>query len=323
MLTLERIQQIQLTPRPLAQRMLAALLIHVDYRIPRRTEIVVEGLEHVLGTGPAFLAMNHTDRYNYWPFQCHLHLHGRYTTTWVKGKYYDSAPMGRFMDLMSNIPLASRGYVIATAWKQAAMGPLGGEAYRTLRDVVDGRAPVATALEQGGATERFVRAHGGQGFGEQMQARFGRLMREVMRLNQQALDIGLNVLVFPQGTRSIRLSRGHTGLMQVAQHLGAPIIPIGCSGSDKLYPGDLPFSKGGRVVYRCGPPLQLDGPELGAHRVRAPFTPLTRAATAEHGEAFQAATDVVMDHIDALLDPPYRYAADRASDGVSGVDRFV
>jgi 1-acyl-sn-glycerol-3-phosphate acyltransferase len=322
-LTLERIRRIQLTDRPLAQRVLAALLLNLDYRFPRRTEIVVEGLEHVLDTGPCFLAMNHTDRYNYWPFQCHLHLSGRYTATWVKGKYYDSALTGGFMDLMSQIPLASRGYVIATAWKQAGTGRLDGDTYRVLRDVVDGKAPVEAALDRGGATAEFVRAHGGQGFAEHMQARFGALMDEVMRLNQQAFDVGLYVLVFPQGTRSIRLSKGHTGLMQVAQHLGVPIVPIGCSGSDKVYPGDLPFAKGGRIVYRCGAPLHLDGPELGAHRVTTPFRPLTRAATAAHGEAFQAATDVVMDRIEQLVDPEYRYAEDRASDGVSGVDRFV
>ena len=323
MVTVERLRRLQLTPRPLAQRIFAAWLMNVDYRVPRRTEIVVEGIEHVLDAGPVFLAMNHTDRYNYWPFQCALHLHGRYTTTWVKGKYYDRAAMGRFMDMMSNIPLASRGYVIATAWKQAGMGRLEADTYRTLRDVVDGRAPVESALDLGDPARRFVHEHGGQGFAEHMQERFRALMDEVMRLNQQALDIGLSVLVFPQGTRSVRLSRGHTGLMQVAQHMGVPVVPIGCSGSDKVYPGDLPFAQGGRVVYRCGPPLRLDGEALGAHRVREPFTPLTRAATTAHGEAFQAATDVVMDRINELVDPPYRYAEDRRSDGVSGVERFV
>jgi hypothetical protein len=30
-----------------------------------------------------------------------------------------------------------------------------------------------------------------------------------------------------------------------------------------------------------------------------------------------------MDRIEQLVDPEYRYAEDRASDGVSGVDRFV
>jgi len=323
MLTLERIRSIELSARPKGQLVMASFLLNLDYRLPRPTEIVVEGIENILEAGPCFLAMNHTDRYNYWPFQCQLHLHGRYTTTWVKGKYYDSALTGWFMDVMGQVPLASRGYVIATAWKQAGLGPLDGDTYRALRDVVDGKAPVEHALARGGMTVEFVRRHGGQGFAETIQARFLALMDEVMRLNRQAFDLGLYVLVFPQGTRSRRLSRGHTGMMQVAQHLGLPVVPIGCSGSDQVYPGNLPFAKGGRVVYRCGPALQLDGPELGAHRVTAPFMPLTIAATAAHGDAFQAATDVVMDHINDLVDPEYRYAEDKVSDGVSGVDRFV
>ncbi|MEC7947170.1 MAG: lysophospholipid acyltransferase family protein, partial [Myxococcota bacterium] len=297
--------------------------MHVDYRYPRRTHITVEGLEHVLDTGPCFLAMNHTDRYNYWPFQCQMHQHGRYTTTWVKAKYYNNPFMRYFFDLMSQIPLASRGYVIATAWQQAGMGPLDAPTYRALRDVVDGGAGIEHALARGEAVARFVQLHGGQAFGAEMQARFLGLMQEVMRLNRQALEVGLYVLVFPQGTRSLRLSRGHTGLMQVAQHLGVPIVPIGCSGSDRVYPGNLPFARGGRIVYRCGRPLTPQDPALRPHWVHEPFTPLTRDATTQHGPAFQAATDVLMDRINALLDPPYRYAADMASDGVVGVDRFL
>ncbi len=48
--------------------------------------------------------------------------------------------------------------------------------------------------------------------------------------------------------------------------------------------------------------------------------PLDAAA---HREAFQSMTDVVMDHINELVDPEYRYSQDRSSDGVSGVERFV
>jgi hypothetical protein len=68
--------------------------------------------------------------------------------------------------------------------------------------------------------------------------------------------------------------------------------------------------------------LALDGPELRAHRVGEPFRPFTLEA-AVHREAFQAMTDVVMDHINELVDPEYRYSDDHSSDGVSGVERFV
>ena len=38
---------------------------------------------------PVIFAMNHTDRYNYVPFQYGLWQEkDRFTATWVKGKYY-------------------------------------------------------------------------------------------------------------------------------------------------------------------------------------------------------------------------------------------
>ena len=108
-----------------------------------------------------------------------------------------------------------------------------------------------------------------------------------------------------------------------AMHLGAAIVPIGCNGSDRVYPGNAPFAKGGRIVYRFGPPLLPDGPELAPFRVQQAFRPLSREASREHGAAFQAATDVLMERINDLLDPPYQWSSDQTSDGVGGVDRFM
>ncbi len=321
-LSVARLRRIQLSRRPLTQRILAEMIIHLDYR---RTgvEIVMEGADTLLRDRPFFVAMNHTDRYNYFPFLCEMHRRDRYAATWVKGKYYESWFTGGFMDLMNQVPLASRGYLLATGFQASAGRKPTAEEYRVLRDVAEARQPVEAALAQGGAVRAFVERSGGQGFAEHVEAQFAALMEEVVRINVQAFDLGLFVLVFPQGTRSKRLSQGHTGLMQVAQHLGHDIIPVGCSGSDRLYPSNSPYSKGGRVVYRVGEPLRLDGPELGQWRVEAPFTPLTRAATLAHGDAFQAATDAVMSRIEALVDEPYRFAPDGESDGVSGIDRFV
>ncbi|MBW2394163.1 MAG: hypothetical protein JRG95_07820, partial [Deltaproteobacteria bacterium] len=100
------------------------------------------------------------------------------------------------------------------------------------------------------------------------------------------------------------------------------IVPVGCNGSDGLYPGASPFSSGGKVVYRIGAPIRLEGPELAPFRVTEPFHPFTLEAGI-HREAFQGMTDVVMDHINELLDEPYQYGDDHGSDGVSGMDRFV
>ncbi|NNL66952.1 MAG: 1-acyl-sn-glycerol-3-phosphate acyltransferase [Myxococcales bacterium] len=315
MLDLARLKRVKLRRTPWGQ-LLVAQLLRIDYAFPRKTEIVLEGAEHLERGQSYVLAMNHTDRYNYWPFQYQLYKQGLgYTATWVKGKYYENAAIGAFMDAMNNIPLPSRGYVITTEFRRVVGRTPSTDEYRTLRDLADGKSQEApeALVDAVGDLKAFLR---------DFSDLFDRMIEEVMRLNRLALSLGQHLLVFPQGTRSVRLSRGHIGVAQVAQHLGVDVVPVGCNGSDGVYPGNSPFASGGRIVYRIGKPLRLDGPELSAHRVREPFRPFTLEA-AVHREAFQAMTDVVMDHINELLDEPYRYSEDRSSDGVLGINRFV
>ena len=293
-----------------------AEILRLDYRFPRRTEIVLEGTEHLAPGRSYILAMNHTDRYNYWPFQYQLYRQGiGFTATWVKGKYYENKFVGAFLDSMNNIPLPSRGYVITTRFRDAAGRVPTNEEYRELRGLADGSVEEAgPALESAiGDMKAFLRDFADV---------FDRMIEQVVRLNRQALDFGQHLLVFPQGTRSVRLSRGHIGVAQVAQHMGVDIVPVGCNGSNRVYPGNNPFANGGRIVYRIGEPLPLDGPELARFRVTEPFRPFTLEAGA-HRDAFQGMTDVVMDRINALLDPEYQYAAEQESDGVQGLDRFI
>ncbi len=329
MIDLDRLNRLRLHRRPFGQIAYANLVLSWDYRLPRKTDIVMDGLENLPRDRSVFLAMNHTDRYNYWPAQYAMYRRGYpFTATWVKGKYYDHGPTAAFLDSTNNIPLPSRGYVLVTDFRQR-FGRKPAEAeYRFLRDLCDGalEPEAADVAAQSEAVRAWIGTCGGSaaGFVLWFEARFAPLLGHVIRLNRQAIvELGINVLVFPQGTRSIRLARGHTGLVQVAHHLGAAIVPVGCNGSDKAYPGGSPFSKGGRVVYRFGKPLEPDGPELGQHRVTTAYVPLSRAASEAHGAQFRAATDVVMAHINALLDPEYQAAPDQQSDGVRGMDRFL
>ncbi|TNF32795.1 MAG: 1-acyl-sn-glycerol-3-phosphate acyltransferase [Deltaproteobacteria bacterium] len=328
MLDLARLERIRLHRRPPGQILVGELALRFDYRLPRPTRITLEGVENIPRNTGVFFAMNHTDRYNYWPFQYQMYRHGglRFTATWVKGKYYENRLIGAFMDSTNNIPLPSRGYVMTTEFRKAVGAVPSKDEYRVLRDLVDGRVSVDEAASRGGARVARLLGHDGprERFGERFEALFARMMVEVARLTREALErYQLNVLVFPQGTRSKRLPKGHTGLVQMAEHLGRAIVPVGCNGSDHAYPGGSPFSKGGDIVYRIGKPLAIDGPELGPHRVTAPFVPFSADATRNHGDAFRAATDIVMDHINALLDPEYQYSDEKLSDGVEEMSRFV
>lgn len=330
MLDLARLQKLKLHRRPPGQVFMAECVLSVDYALPRRTEIVLEGVENLPRDRTVFLAMNHTDKFNYWPLQYAMYRRKlRFTATWVKGKYYEHPLLAAFLDAMNNIPLPSRGYVLTTMFRGAMARKPSPQEYRFLRDLVNsGNAPDSQETERQGEGMRQFLTRRGDGtaatFLRHFDGEFGKMVDAAVALNRRALhQLDLNILVFPQGTRSVRLSKGHTGLMQMAMHLGAAIVPVGCNGSDKVYPSDSPWAKGGRIVYRIGKPLDIDGPELGPFRIAEPFQPLSREVSRDHGAQLQSATDVVMEHINALLDPPYQWAPDRASDGVAGMDRFV
>lgn len=317
-INLDLLRGIRLSARPKFQIFIGHTLLRVGFNLPRKTEIVVEGLENI-PCEPVFYAMNHTDKYNYWPFQYRLWRElARFTATWVKGKYFESKLLSLFLVATNNIPLPSRGYVITTEFRRAEKRPPDAAEYRVLRDLADGvRADAAGASD---AVKRFLEGGGLARFEES----FRLMMKAVVNITGDALErLKLDVLIFPQGTRSIRLSKGHTGLAQVAQSLGKTIVPIGCSGSDTVYPGGSPWPKGGRVVYRIGKPLPVDGPDLAPFRVTEPFEPLVPEANKSHGAKFRAITDLVMARIDDLVDPPYKYAEGAASDGVKEMERFL
>jgi 1-acyl-sn-glycerol-3-phosphate acyltransferase len=325
MLDLARLKSLSLSKRPMGQVVMAQILA-ADYRFPRRTEIILEGLENIPEGRPVYFAMNHTDRYNYWPFQYDMYRRGLpFTATWVKGKYYENGLMAKFFDSTDNIPLPSRGYVISSEFLRFVKRAPNGDEYRRLRDLVDLKTgELADASDD---LHRFVRHFGGSDDIAEFRARFDThfdaMMGEVTRLNRRAcFELGLNVLVFPEGTRSVRLRKGLTGLVQMTEHLGVAIVPVGCNGSDKVYPGNSPFAKGGRIVYRIGKPLEVDGPELGPHRVRDAYMPFTRSASDRFGAQFESLTAVVMQHINALLDPEYQ-AGDEVEAKEKGVGRFL
>ena len=326
MLDLPRMRRIRLSARPRVQRFLGHAVLTPNYRLPPRVHIDVEGDEHI-PREPVIYAMNHTDRYNYWPFQWWLwRAHDRYTATWVKGKYYESRFTGRFMELTNNIPAPSRGYVITKDFARTVGRTPDETEYRALRQICDGEPVAAGAVPDAILTaprdllgRPFDPAR--ESYADAVRALMSAMNDRFVELNAECFDKGLDLLIFPQGTRSIRLSRGHIGLAQVALRFRRPIVPVGCSGSDRVYPGGSPFARRGRITYRIGAPVTLD--ELDRRALPAGVDPFAAADDPRHRAAMQALVDDVMTRIDALLDPEYRFAEDRSSDGVRNADRFL
>ena len=105
--------------------------------------------------------------------------------------------------------------------------------------------------------------------------------RDDTRSALDSLDVALEVLgrgeafgVYPEGTRSRdgRLYRGRTGVAQLALVSGAPIVPVGLVGTEKLQPVGATLPRLAKVTVRFGKPLHVvdryDAMPLGRARRR-------------------------------------------------------
>src|SRR6478609_9595320 len=107
-------------------------------------------------------------------------------------------------------------------------------------------------------------------------------------LDQQRvlLEQGSAVALYPEGTRSLdgRLYKGRTGVAFLALQTGAPVVPVGLVGTDKVMPvgAKLPSIRH-RVTVRFGEPLDL-----------------THHGAADSGRARRLATDDIMAAIHGL-----------------------
>ena len=82
---------------------------------------------------------------------------------------------------------------------------------------------------------------------------------DAFRFAQRILDEGHVLVVFPEGTRSTTggLQEAKDGLALLALRSGAPILPVGVSGTDRFWPRHSFPRPGGRVGLRVGEPFRL------------------------------------------------------------------
>ncbi|MEI6806187.1 MAG: lysophospholipid acyltransferase family protein [Myxococcaceae bacterium] len=253
-----------------------ARIMRVNYRWLFGARVKLEGLENLPKDHSVLIAMNHTDRYTCWPFQYALIEAGghRFTSTWIKAKYYQNALSRWVFDHCNGIPVPSRGYLILQEAKERLGRMLTQEEYRAIRI----------------ASEQDPK--------HSMSVLNDRLMHCVEEKTLEALENKKNhVLVFPQGTRSKRLLPSRIGMIQMAYKHQIPIIPVGASGCDTLYPGPSPWARPGRVTYRIGKPLIFKGPQ--------DFKPFTGDAK-RYETLFEKSAWELTREINQLLDSAYQ-----------------
>ncbi|GAA1529409.1 1-acyl-sn-glycerol-3-phosphate acyltransferase [Microbacterium ginsengiterrae] len=114
----------------------------------------------------------------------------------------------------------------------------------------------------------------------------GQAALDALDQQRQLLDEGLAVALYPEGTRSTdgRLYKGRTGVAFLALQTGAPVVPVGLIGTDKVMPrgAKVPSLKE-RITVRFGDPIDVT--------VHGPAT---------SGRARRLATDQIMAAIHAL-----------------------
>jgi 1-acyl-sn-glycerol-3-phosphate acyltransferase len=108
-----------------------------------------------------------------------------------------------------------------------------------------------------------------------------------------SLDVALEVLgrgeafgIYPEGTRSRdgRLYRGRTGVAHLALTSGAPVVPVGLTGTEHLQPVGATLPRLADVTVRFGPPMDFTDRRTGRPQ----------------GRVRRAVTDEVMDAIARL-----------------------
>jgi len=305
MIDIAYLEKIKLVNYPRIQKLIALLVLTPNYKWFQKVDIQIEGLERIPKNRNVIFAMNHTDRFNYWPLQYRLNELGGYpyTTVWVKGKYYRNKTLAKVLDLCNLIPVPSMKYLIEEFFACRFGRRMSREEYRAVKDLVDGN-PELNGENLQRAAEIADQIH--ENFIEFIKTYYTRVMDRVAELSRLALfEKKLNLIIFPEGTRSTRLLKGRTGLAQLALNTETPVIPIGCNNCEQIYPGSSPFAKSGRVVYRVGSPLSVDG-ELKRFRIPERFKLFSDDSKVRYKEKFESVTRIFMERINDLLDERYR-----------------
>lgn len=116
--------------------------------------------------------------------------------------------------------------------------------------------------------------------------------RNAQRLAMGALRGGSPIAMFPEGTRSRdgKLREPKAGAALLATRAGVPILPVGISGTHRIFPGRSRFPHRSRVTIRVGASFTLDHQAEG---------PLDR-------DRLRGDTDRIMQAIAELLPPEQR-----------------
>ncbi|WP_231950756.1 lysophospholipid acyltransferase family protein [Allokutzneria albata] len=103
---------------------------------------------------------------------------------------------------------------------------------------------------------------------------------------QRIINGGNAFAIYPEGTRSLdgRLYRGRAGVAWLALSTGAPVVPVGLQGTERLQPVGSRLPRPHRVTVHFGRPLEFAGRENTARERRRTTDEIMAAIRALTGQ---------------------------------------
>lgn len=286
----------------------------------KRMRFEVEGWEH-MPNGPAVIVANHTHWLDWLPLRWLGLWRGRTMCNWVKPRTYEEG-WGPFLNATGNLPVVSRGYLLAADVRSVHGRAPDESEYRALRNHLDSGEPFPDGefFDKIAQTPRDIL---GMPFDPSttdwrdcVETLFHRMMSATLAHTAALCDKGSDLQIMPQGVTSMRLTKGHPGALQAAFALDLPLVPVGISGYPQAYGerGKIFPQHGGTVRVRVGPawtPEPIEG--------HIPFLPKSERA---HAEALERGTEEMMRRIAPLVDERHSAKEGHQADFV-GVARFL
>jgi 1-acyl-sn-glycerol-3-phosphate acyltransferase len=276
-------------------------------RVPGSIEIAIEG-PMPTGERPMIYACNHTHSLDFLPIRYAMYRRGQELCTWIKPRAYLSRMQSKLLENTGNIPIVSRGYLIAADFQQLIGRRPTEDEYSALRDHVDHGTKLGSSkvFEELRNTDRDMLGRSFESSRESysyaIHQLFAQMMATTLDIAKRAAEAGRHMQIYPQGTVSPRLTAARTGIVQAAAALNLPVVPVGISGVPQALAGGLRRT-GGRIVIRFGSPIRVRAPEgfQAFHH--------DHERRAEHFLAARAAD--ITEALDRLLDPPHQMNRDQ------------
>jgi 1-acyl-sn-glycerol-3-phosphate acyltransferase len=270
---------------------LSKLITQVERYMPHvvrdleKVDIKITGLEN-LPTEPFILAMNHTNsRYPWAPLQKKLYQdQGKLFTAWVKPR-----------DYIQNYLFRDNGMIFVPTTNYLIIAGFKGK--YPFQKVLSREEVYWLKTNEGLKPRKVVQNFKKDGY-ESIKKLHLEIMRRVGNLTNQALNSSINVMILPEGTRSTTLGSGRIGIVQAAVAYNKLILPVGCNGAEKIYPGFSPFANPGEITYRISKPVRIMGINPKEVQLGMDIT--------KQRSVLQKQTNNLMDILNSLIDKKYQ-----------------